>query len=266
MTSLAKAIARELPRLRRYAHGTVGSADLGDRCVAECLRRVVEDPRRLDPLGTRLGLYRLFHETTGNVEAAASPGAIATTDRRERLWRSLPLLPLGERQALMLVAVEGLSPEDAAEVLGLAPAAVRARVTHAERALLKRTAASVLIIENEVLLAADLSRIVTEMGHEVCGAASGRAEALAMAARWRPTLVLADVELGGGECGRATVEEIRRRIDTEVIYVTAHAPDGADGASVVGKPIHRDLLEAAMGAALARGRRRREGEGVGADS
>ena len=262
MTSLATAIALELPRLRRYAHGTIGSADLGDRCIAECLKRITMDPGRLDALGPRLGLYRLFHETTGNVEAAPVPGAVGARDRRERLWRSLPLLPLGERQALMLVAVEGMSAEDAASVLGIAADTVRRRVAHAERALLKRTAASVLIIENEVLLAADLSRIVTEMGHEVCGAASDRAEALALAARCRPTLVLADIELGGGECGRATVEEIRRRIDTEVIYVTAHEPAAPDGTAIVGKPVHRDLLEAAMGAALARGVRRRESAGA----
>lgn len=258
MTSLADAVRAELPRLRRYAHGTVGSTELADRCVAECLNRLAEDPARV-PSGMPLdvALYRLFHETSGGIEATPPPsGAAGAVERKDRLWRSLPYLPLGERQALMLVAVHGLSPETAATVLGVEPMIVRDRVARAERALLKRTAASVLIIEDEYLLAADLSRIVLEMGHEVCGTAAGRDEAVAVAARHRPSLVLADLQLRDGDSGGEAVDVIRRTIDTEVIYITAH-PGRLDGRRVAGsmvieKPVRAETLVAAMGEALGR--------------
>jgi CheY-like chemotaxis protein/DNA-directed RNA polymerase specialized sigma24 family protein len=262
MSAFATAIHDELPRLRRYAHGTIGSADLGDRCIAACLQRLLATPDVLDPgLPLPLALYRLFHATSGHVEAegaqVAPPVAPrACVERTERLWQSLPFLPLGERQALMLVAVEGLAPDEAAEVLGLGETMVRDRVARAGRTLLKRTTASVMIIEDEYLLAADLERMVTEMGHAVCGAASGHAEAVAMAARCRPALVLADVRLRGGESGSAAVEEIRRHLDTEVIWVTAHAENlpsvGGHMAAVIEKPVHDAELKQAMGTALSR--------------
>ncbi len=258
MSAFANAIRDEMPRLRRYAHGTVGSAELGDQCIATCLARLIATPDLLDNgLHMPVALYRLFHDTNGHVEASASPLAPqAGIERADRLWHSLPFLPLAERQALMLVAVEGMAPDEAAEVLGLEETVVRDRVARAERALLRRTAASVMIIEDEYLLAADLERIVTEMGHAVCGAASGHAEAVAMAARCRPALVLADVRLRDGESGSAAVAEIRRHLDTEVIWVTAYAENlpavGGEAAAVIEKPVQDDALKQAMDTALSR--------------
>jgi CheY-like chemotaxis protein/DNA-directed RNA polymerase specialized sigma24 family protein len=257
MTSFAAAIHAELPRLRRYAHGTSGSAELGDRCIAECLERIARDPGCLDAgLGMPTALYRLFHETSGNIEAAPAPAVRPAVEWSDRLWRALAYLPLGERQALMLVSVEGLDVADVGRVLGVQPSIVRDRVARAERALLRRTAASVLIIEDEYLLAADLSRIVTEMGHEVCGAAADCAEAIELAERCKPMLVLADVQLRDGESGEDAVEQIRKRVATEVIFVTAHASRlaraKADAAAVVEKPFRPEVLKQAMGRALAR--------------
>jgi CheY-like chemotaxis protein len=202
-------------------------------------------------------LYRLFHETSGNIEAASVPAPEpAAVEWGDRLWRALVHLPLGERQALMLMSVEGLAAEDVGRILGVAPAIVRDRVARAERALLKRTAASVLIIEDEYLLAADISKIVTEMGHEVCGAAAGCAEAIALAERCKPTLVLADIQLRDGESGEDAVNQIRKRVATEVIFVTAHASRlaRAEGgvAAIIEKPFRPEALKQAMGRALAR--------------
>ena len=74
MSAFANAIRDEMPRLRRYAHGTIGSAELGDTCIATCLARLIARPDLLDNgLHMPVALYRLFHDTNGHVEASATP-------------------------------------------------------------------------------------------------------------------------------------------------------------------------------------------------
>jgi CheY-like chemotaxis protein len=84
----------------------------------------------------------------------------------------------------------------------------------------RQTAASVLIIEDEHVIAMDLARIVEEMGHHLCGTASREKEAIDLAERTRPNLVLADIQLKDGDSGIQAVREILRRIDAPVIFVT----------------------------------------------
>lgn len=68
--------------------------------------------------------------------------------------------------------------------------------------------------------------------------------------------MLADVRLRGGESGSAAVKEIRRHLDTEVIWVTGHAENlpavGGRAATVIAKPVHDAELKQAMGTALSR--------------
>jgi RNA polymerase sigma factor (sigma-70 family) len=51
------------------------------------------------------------------------------------MLRALPRLTAQHREALLLVGADGLSPKDAARVLGIRPAAFRMRLTTARRAL-----------------------------------------------------------------------------------------------------------------------------------
>ncbi len=64
-----------------------------------------------------------------------------------------------------------------------------------------------LIIEDEQLIAMDLARIVEEMGHHLCGTASREKEAIELAERTRPNLVLADIQLKDGDSGISTVQD-----------------------------------------------------------
>jgi CheY-like chemotaxis protein len=119
----------------------------------------------------------------------------------------------------------------------------------------RQTAASVLIIEDEHVIAMDLARIVEEMGHHLCGTASREKEAIELAERTRPNLVLADIQLKDGDSGIQAVREILRRIDAPVIFVTGFPErlltgEALEPAFVITKPFNPQTLKTAIAQAL----------------
>jgi len=65
----------------------------------------------------------------------------AASETERRLEAALGALPLKYREALLLVGVEGLAPEGAAEVLGLRPEALRQRLSRGRALMRDRLAA-----------------------------------------------------------------------------------------------------------------------------
>jgi RNA polymerase sigma-70 factor (ECF subfamily) len=63
--------------------------------------------------------------------------ALAASETQARLEQGLSELPLAYREVVLLCAVEGLSPSEAAQVIGVEPAALRKRLSRA-RAMLKQ--------------------------------------------------------------------------------------------------------------------------------
>ena len=119
--SLGQQLAPHLPFLRRYARALTGSQSHGDRYVRATLEAIVaapeEFPREVDP---RLGLYRMFHAIWNSTNYDESPENMSAADgdgqeaiARARLARMTPL----SRQALLLTAMEGFTPEDAAYLI-----------------------------------------------------------------------------------------------------------------------------------------------------
>ena len=58
-----------------------------------------------------------------------------TREELQRLYRSLARLSRKRRLAFVLCAIEGLSPEQAAQLAGTTPGAIRSRVMHAKKEL-----------------------------------------------------------------------------------------------------------------------------------
>jgi two-component system cell cycle sensor histidine kinase/response regulator CckA len=85
--------------------------------------------------------------------------------------------------------------------------------------------ARVLIVEDELIVAADIASRLTRLGYVVVGQADQAEEAVRLAGELRPDLVLMDIRLRGGGDGVKAAEEIRRRLRLPVIYVTAHADE-----------------------------------------
>ena len=103
----------------------------------------------------------------------AQPEGIA----QARLSRITPL----SRQALLLTAMEGFTPEDAGYLIGASGEEVENLVAEALAEIERQTRADVLIIEDEPIIAMDIETIVRDLGHNVTGVAVTRDEAVQQA-------------------------------------------------------------------------------------
>ena len=86
-------------------------------------------------------------------------------------------------------------------------------------------AASVLIVEDEWVVANDIEARLLDLGYTVTGKADTGAAALELAASQTPDLVLMDIRLKGSMDGIAAATEIRRRHKLPVVFLTAYADD-----------------------------------------
>lgn len=68
--------------------------------------------------------------------------ALAGTEIERRIEAALATLPVAAREALLLVATEGLSPSEAADVCGISPEAMRQRLSRARSLLARRLEAT----------------------------------------------------------------------------------------------------------------------------
>ncbi len=252
--SLAREIAPHLPLLRRYARALTGAQDSGDAFVAAALEAIVaspEDfPRHLDP---RTGLYLTFHRiwSSGNIEVGADESARGARMAQERLRALSPLT----RQALLLTTLENFTVQETGEILGRSSEEVNALIDEALEELDAQTKARILIIEDEAVIAMDLSDLVTGAGHSVCAIEDTASKAVAAAKRERPDLVLADIQLADGSSGIDAVKEILASFDVPVIFITAF-PDRLltgerpEPTFLITKPYSPDMVRAAVSQAL----------------
>src|SRR5262245_43852102 len=85
--------------------------------------------------------------------------------------------------------------------------------------------AQILIVEDERIIAAELTQRLTRMGYEVVATAGSGAEAIEQARESCPNLVLMDIglpgEMNGLEAGGRIWEEFR----IPIVYVTAYADE-----------------------------------------
>ncbi len=85
------------------------------------------------------------------------------------------------------------------------------------------TDTTILIVEDEVIVAADLDHKLDRLGYTVCGRTAYGEDAVALVRELGPDLVLMDIRLAGEMDGVEAAERIRRECDVPVIYLTAHA-------------------------------------------
>lgn len=82
--------------------------------------------------------------------------------------------------------------------------------------------ASILIVEDELIVAEDLAMSVKDLGHTVAAAVSSAEQAIELVEGAQPDLILMDINLGEGMVdGIEAAERIRSRFDVPVVYVTA---------------------------------------------
>jgi CheY-like chemotaxis protein len=258
MSDLSLEIAKRLPYLRRYARALTGEQARGDRYIRVCLEVLLKEPQRIAPSGDiRLQLYRLFHEIWTPIAGEESSAPIGDRSRgaQRSVEAKLEALAPRERQLLLLTALEGFSIEDAAEIVKLPPAEARCLLATAWDSVNRQLTTTVLVIEDEPIIALDIAGIVRDLGHTVIGIAASQMEAIAVARAKRPGLVLADIHLGEGGSGLNAVNEILKTIDVPVIFVTAYPErlltgDRPEPTYLVTKPFEADTLKATIFQAL----------------
>lgn len=143
------------PRLRRFACGLTGSLDDADDLVQAVYERAIERHWQWEP-GTHLHswMFKIAHSLwiSGKRHAAVragrgepvDPDSLIGSDGEQTVQarlalddvrRLVALLPPEQREALMLVAVDGLSYAAAAEIMGVPTGTAASRVARARLAL-----------------------------------------------------------------------------------------------------------------------------------
>lgn len=83
----------------------------------------------------------------------------------------------------------------------------------------------ILIVEDESIIAEDISDSLISLGYRISGMVYSGEEAIEAAAKFRPDLVLMDVNLQGEIDGITAAAEIRSRFQIPVVYLTAYADE-----------------------------------------
>ena len=147
MSEFHRIIEQQIPRLRRYARALTRNRDRADDLVQDALSRALEKEQFWQP-GTNLGawLFTIMHnQNVNNVRRDVRVSAMvdielisttlpATTDpsasrKMVELDRALARLPLGQRQVILLVGLEGMSYEETSRILGIPVGTVRSRLS-----------------------------------------------------------------------------------------------------------------------------------------
>src|SRR5436189_6055715 len=84
----------------------------------------------------------------------------------------------------------------------------------------------ILLVEDEALVARDLTHRLESLGYEVTGVAANGADALALATANPPTLVFMDITIQGPIDGIETAKRLSKLMDVPVVFLTAHTDTG----------------------------------------
>jgi RNA polymerase sigma factor (sigma-70 family) len=256
MSDVSEALLKQVPYLRRHARLLTGSQEVGDEYVRICLEMVIAEPHHLANGDLKVQLFRAFHTVWRVVTTTINDTSpLERVDLSERLEQGLTALPPLERRVLLLAVVEKFTHPEIAHILDLDEAEVGELLARARRELHEQVSVSVLIIEDETLIAMELSRIMQNMGHTVAGVASREATALEQAEQTSPGLVLCDIKLLDDDNGIAAAQRILQRFDVPVVFVTAFSEMLLTGgrlepAFVVSKPFDEETLKVTVAQAL----------------
>lgn len=251
--SIAKEIAPHLPYLRRYARALSGSQTSGDAYVVSTLEAIIADTSALSTdIPARVALYRLFMRLWSSVSLNGE-AEVETMDLPAQ--RNLNLLTPRSRQAFLLRTVEGFSSADVGAILDVGTEEVANLIHAAGREIAQQMATSVLIIEDEPLIALDIEQLVLDLGHRVTGIARTHKEAVKLARENPPGLVLADIQLADGSSGLEAVNDILQGFDVPVIFITAYPErlltgERPEPAFLLTKPFQTEMVKASVSQAL----------------
>jgi CheY-like chemotaxis protein len=253
--TLSMRIAPHLPYLRRFSRATTGSQTSGDAYVAATLEALIADISIFPEASSdRIALYKLFSGLFTS-SAVRIPEPMSGFSWEKRAAANLATLTPRARQAFLLVAVEGFTHDQAAEILDVAPDQFSKLLDEASQEISRQVATEIMIIEDEPLIAMDIEQLVESLGHKVTGIARTHKEALTMYHKTAPKMILADIQLADGSSGIDAVNDILADHSIPVIFITAFPErlltgERPEPTFLVTKPFNPDMVKALISQAL----------------
>ena len=135
MSDFHRLIEGEIPRLRRYARALTRSADRADDLVQETLMRAIAKAHLWIMHNQHVNMVRRAMRDGANVDIEQlSSALVATTDptasrQLRELENALSRLRNEHREVILLVGLEGLPYEAAAQILDVPVGTVRSRLS-----------------------------------------------------------------------------------------------------------------------------------------
>lgn len=112
---------------------------------------------------------------------------------------------------------------------------------------------TILIAENEAIIAIDLKYILEKMGYDVLAMVHTGEEAIEKIRETIPSIVITSVQLSGRIDGIETVKNIRNEHDMPVVYITSHSDSSTlqtikkmENVELVFKPFSEDEISSTV--------------------
>lgn len=253
--NIASVIAPNLPYLRRFSRALTGNQKSGDAYVLALLEALIADNTKFKPtVNARVALYKTFCHFWESISLnLRQPDP--SFDFEASAQRQLSNIKPKAREAFLLMAVEGFTPEEVGQILDTTLPETLDLLSEASDTIVKQVATDVLIIEDEPIIAMDLESILESLGHNVVGIARTEKEALHLALSKRPKLVLSDIQLADDSSGLDAVNKILSNYSVPVIFITAFPEilltgEKPEPAFLITKPFFPDMVKAVISQAL----------------
>lgn len=212
-------MAKQLPYLRRFARAMTGSQSGGDSFAVATLEAILADRSVLDGVDVKTGLFRVLYRIWSSAGAPVDEGE---SGMKARAQKHMAQLTDNSREALLLHTLEGFTFDKIGEIIGIEQSEAEELVRIARQEMADAVSGSVMIIEDEAIIAMDLESIISDMGHRVTGVARTRSEAVDLGKADPPDLILADIQLADNSSGIDAVNDLMADLgERPVIFITA---------------------------------------------
>lgn len=253
---LSTQIADHLPYLRRYARALTGNQQTGDHYALATLEALLEDQDVFNTgLAPKTALFRAFHQIWISSGSPVAEADTATSLEARAQWRLSNLTP-NTREALLLHSIEGFRASDIAQIVGGTAEDASSLLIIARTEMTNSIRGRIMIIEDEAIIAMDIRAIVEDMGHDVTGIARTRDEAVKLARRDPPEMILADIQLADKSSGIDAVNHILKELgDRPIVFITAFPErlltgERPEPAFLITKPYSEEQVQSAVSQAM----------------
>ncbi len=117
--------------------------------------------------------------------------------------------------------------------------------------------AKILVVEDESIIAKDISNTLKGLGYTVTDTASSGKDAVNKAAKTKPDLILMDIVLRGGMDGIEAADQIHTWLNIPIVYLTAYGDEKTlerakltEPFGYLIKPFHQNELQSTIEVAL----------------